>query len=280
MLPVVCMFVGFLLAATNVWMIQNKRHRFSSGRGLGLTALTLVILAAPVLTLSQVFQPASHISKIWGFHGTNGTVLWAHSTANLAVGGRLYRVALIDPATGRRSSRLPIGSGQALEDTEALRILAVTDDKVWCYSDGDGLHVRSPYDATPFLHKKDFLKLYPILENSAAGDHQMTDGIVLRTKPNADTIELVSVPARSFPATPDPLVDGFVAATPGAPGKLGGDALTVEGLTLSRAGVWRVELPSAPSVMTVFEGTLYVGAGGTVVAIDPKSGLTRWATPL
>lgn len=282
MLPMICMFVGFLLAATNVWMIQNGRHRFSSPRGLGLSALALVILAAPVLTLTQIFRPASYISSIWGYHGATGRVLWVHSTADLAVGGRLYRVALVEPDSGRRTHRLPVGSGQALDDHDALRILAVTDDKIWCYSDGDGLHARSPYDATPFLHKKDLLKLYPILEHSAAGDHRMADGIVLRTKPDADSVELVSVPARSTPLPPDPLAQSFLAARPGAPGRLGGDPLTVENNVLSRGGTtpWRLELSGAPSVMTVFEGTLYVGVGGTVLAIAPQSGLTRWATSL
>ncbi len=282
MLPMVCMFVGFLIAATNVWMIQNGKHRFSSLRGLGLSALALLILVAPVLTLTQLFRPASYISNIWGYHGATGRVLWVHSSADLLVGGRLYRIALVDPASGHRTHRMPVGSGQKLDDQQALRILAVTDDKVWCHSEGDGLHARSPYDATPFLHKKDLLKLYPILEHSAAGDHRMADGIVLRTKPDVDTVELVSVPARTLSIPPDPLAQSFVAARPSAPGQLGGDPLTVEKNVLSRGGTnpWRVELPAPPSVMSVFEGTLYVGVGGELLAIDAQSGLTRWTTPL
>jgi outer membrane protein assembly factor BamB len=271
------MFIGFAIGAVNAWQISRGRWRAASLRGAGLFLLALALLSVPAFITAQSFRPAQHVTRLWGYHGPQGDVVWAHHSSPVVGGRWLHRLAVLNAATGARGKRYPLTPpDKDIAEPAGIKILAITDDRIWLDTPSDGLHAREPYTGLYLGDKRQIAITYPQLAKTPAGDVPTGDGYVFRTHAGKDAIELVQAPAAKVAhgGTDIPL-DGKSL-------KIGDDELLIEGSTVVRRGAvsWRAALPSAPTQAIYFADWIFVGIGGSVTALDGKTGAVKWSTPL
>jgi len=290
--PLTFMFFGFAIVAANAWMIGNKRHRAFSRRGIGLYLLGIFCLSVPAAFVLPLFAPARQVVRLTPATAGGVPVLVAETTSMLPpwMGAkRLYRLAAVDPATGRRLTRASLGAVDPSGKPPA-ELVAASPDRLW-YDGPRGLELRDPATGKVIVNKRRLVELYPQLGAGPAGEVATSDGHVFRTESGGDKVTLVKAPPPALPAEPAALPVASLPEAARAQATLGvalagpesvvvADGNAVARKTLDGKTLWTAPLPGPPTVAAVMSGTLWVGAAGRLIGIDPATGAQKLETGL
>jgi hypothetical protein len=290
--PLTFMVLGFAIVAGNAWMIGNKRHRAFSARGLGLYALGILCLSVPAAFVLPLFAPARAVVRLVPATAGGVPVVVAETTSMLPpwMGAkRLYRLAIVDPATGRRITRASLGAVEPTADSPA-RLVAVSPDRLW-YDGARGLELRDPATGKVIVNKRRLVELYPQLAAGPAGEVTTSDGHVFRTEGGTDKVTLVKAPPPALPAEAAALALSSLPEAARAQATLGvalaspdsivvADGNGVARKALDGKSLWTVALPGPPTAAALVSGTLFVGAAGRLYGIDPATGARKLETEL